>query len=103
MLNCLPSPPTQEGIGLEAVQQTATALAIAFGATPTAGELGTGGGVASPTPEGSGGTTGQLPQTGFFDEVVGGGRNGVGLIVLMGFGLVGVIFISRRLRAVNDK
>jgi hypothetical protein len=96
---------TLPGPSLSDVQATASALAIAFGATPTPDvTLGAGGGTV-PTQEGatSGGTTGALPETGFFDDIAGGGRNGVGLIVLMGFGLVGVIFISRRLRAVNEK
>ena len=89
-------PPTSD---IQSVAQTATALAIALGgATPTI-DLGIGGGGDVPTQEGVVTTGGQLPQTGFFDEVIGGGRNGVGIIIMMGFGLVGVIFISRRLRA----
>jgi hypothetical protein len=97
-------PPTQEGVPIEAVQQTATALALTFApqtaVVPDDGGVSGGGDV--PTREGTTGGTGQLPDSGFFDDI-GGGRDGVGVVVLMGFGLVGVIFISRRLRAVNNK
>ncbi len=44
-----------------------------------------------------------LPETGIFDDVVGGGRNGIGVLALAVFGLVGVIVVSRRLRTVNDR
>ncbi len=44
-----------------------------------------------------------LPETGIFDDVVGGGRNGIGVLALAVFGLVGVIAVSRRLRSVNDR
>jgi hypothetical protein len=95
-------PPTSTGISIEAVAQTATALAAALGATPTTAlDGGQSGGGDVPTREGPSTTSGQLPDAGFFDEA--GGRDGVGIAVLMGFGLVGVIFISRRLRAANTK
>ncbi len=44
-----------------------------------------------------------LPETGIFDDVVGGGRNGIGVLALAVFGLIGVIAVSRRLRTVNDR
>lgn len=80
---------------VEAVQQTATALFLAFQASPTA-EVGTpiGGGVgARPT---------ALPDTGLLDDVVSGGTQGLGAFFLVAFGLIGVIFVSRRLRAANQ-
>ncbi len=43
-----------------------------------------------------------LPETGIFDDVVGGGRNGIGVLALTVVGLVGVIFVSRRLRSANE-
>jgi hypothetical protein len=91
-----------DGVSIDEVQQTATALALTFAPqTPVITDDGIGGG-GNEIPTQEGGTTGQLPDTGFFDDM-GGGRDGVGVVVLMGFGLVGVIFISRRLRAVNNK
>jgi hypothetical protein len=42
-----------------------------------------------------------LPDTGLFDDITSG--ENMGLIMLLAFGLVGVIFGARRLRAMNDK
>ncbi|MFN8561411.1 MAG: hypothetical protein U0703_07280 [Anaerolineae bacterium] len=39
-----------------------------------------------------------LPQTGLFEDVVGGGTGGIGVLALSVIGLVGVIVVSRRLR-----
>jgi cytoskeletal protein RodZ len=44
-----------------------------------------------------------LPDTGLFDEVAGGGRDGIGMLALAVVGLVGVIVISRRLRSSGDE
>lgn len=95
-----PTPsPTQPGgaIDTTSVALTATYLADLFNQ---------GGGFASPTVEG--GTGGQvistaLPDTGLFDDVAAGNSNSMGLIALAAFGLVGVIVISRRLRATSTK
>lgn len=89
---------TPQQVGVEAVAQTATALAALFGQQPTeVADLGQGGGEI-PTQEGQPRPT-ALPDTGLLDDIVGGGSNSIGLLVLLGFGLVGVIMISRRLRA----
>lgn len=87
--------PTGGGISsVQEVQQTATALFLAFQSSPTA-EVGTpvGGGVVRPT---------ALPDTGLLDDVVAGGAQGLGAFFLAAIGLIGVIFVSRRLRAVNQ-
>ena len=87
---------------LLAVNQTATAIAGAFltaTAQAGAGEL--------PTQE-IGPTQGfptvmptALPDTGLFDDIAGGGRDGIGWLALAVIGLVGVIVVSRRLRSSN--
>jgi len=88
--------PTPEGIGVNEVAQTATALFEVFQAqTPQAG-----------TPTQEAGIGGQIiptaiPDTGLFDDIASGGP-GMNTIVLMALGLVGVIFLSRRLRASNE-
>lgn len=83
--------------GLESVNMTATAIAGAFlTATAQAGAAGTP--IATipaqivPT---------ALPQTGLFEDVV-GGNGGVGVLALAVVGLVGVIVVSRRLRSSGD-
>lgn len=114
--------PTEEGgtepqggtpVSLPAVQQTATALAQLFAASPTPA----GGGEVQPTDITGGGTTdggtggaatqepgtstsgqgggGNLPDTGLFDEVFQGNPS---LIFLAAFGLLGVIVFSRSVR-----
>jgi len=87
-------------VSLPAVAQTATALAQILGQQPT---LEQGGGAASPTAEGTtfGPRPTALPDTGLFDDIAGGTPGGLGGIVLAIVGLVGVIVISRRLRANN--
>jgi len=89
---------------LSSVQMTATALAILFGATPTP-ETGIVDGTTPvpgiptvpgvPTPIGG---LDELPDTGVFDDVI---ASGPGTVVLMAFGLLGVIIVSRRLRSSN--
>jgi len=71
--------------------------------TPSTDDDGTGAGDATPTREvgvGVGGAAtpvpGTLPQTGFGDN-----PSDVGVIALMAFGLLGIIFGARRLRAAN--
>jgi len=74
---------------------TATALAAILqpptqsSAQPTAA-------IGGATPVVSSGGTGELPDTGLFDEM---GAGGVGMFFAMAFGLLGVIFLSRRIRA----
>lgn len=86
-------------VSLPAVAQTATALAAIL-QQPT---LDQGGGVASPTAEGTtfGPRPTALPDTGLFDDIAGGSPGGLGAILLAIAGLIGVIVISRRLRASN--
>lgn len=91
---------TPEPITLLDAQLTATALAeIYLGLTPTGNETPTRE-VSGPVDAGTGGPTvvtrpGQLPETGFMDE-------NLSLLVLAAFGLLGVIFASRRLRSLNS-
>ncbi len=86
------------GVSADAVALTATALANLLaptqelftaipGATVTA---------FAPIPT-------ALPQTGIFEDVVGGGRDGLGMIAMAAVGLLGVIVVSRRLRSTNNK
>jgi hypothetical protein len=98
-------PPTQEVqvIGPDAVAQTATALAILL--APPDGQ----GGGEIPTQEFFPTVTipgvpvpTALPDTGFFEDLAAGNAN-VGMMVLLGFGLVGVILLSRWLRTLNNK
>ncbi len=96
--------PVPNGGGIEAVNQTATAIAGAF-LTATAQAFTPGAVTTTAVPAQAFPTavvTG-LPRTGLFDDVVGGGRNGMGILALAVFGLVGVIFVSRRLRVSNDR
>lgn len=92
-------PPTIE---INAVAQTATALAMIL--QPTVNGQG-GGVVATPTIEGAlpgpGPLPTALPDTGLFDDLAAGNPAGVGGLMLAVFGLLGVIVISRRLRAAN--
>jgi hypothetical protein len=89
-------PTAVQQTSLDAVNATATAIAQAFiNATQTALAAGVvvtpaPGVTLVPTPE-------ELPDTGLFDELAGDGEN-MGLLALMVVGLVGVVFISRRLR-----
>lgn len=93
------------GNGLEAVNQTATAIAGAF-LTATAQAV-TPDAITATIPAQQAGfptlAVTALPDTGLFDDVVGGGTNGVGVLALAVFGLVGVIIVSRRLRSTNDR
>src|SRR5690606_9597289 len=79
--------PTQESIDANAVALTATSLALTLAPQPTV-DLGT------PTPSFVALPT-ALPDTGLFDDVAAGGRDGIGVIALGAVGLVGVPVISR--------
>lgn len=91
------SPPT---IAINAVAQTATALALLL--QPTIGDQG-GGVVASPTAEGTSiaGLPTALPDTGLFDDLAAGNTSSLGGLLLATLGLVGLIVVSRRVRAAN--
>lgn len=101
------TPTMQATSPLEAINQTATAIAAAF-QTATAQAAGpdvTPEPQEFPTPEILPPTPGfptiaptALPETGLFDTIASGGSDGIGLLALAVVGLVGVIFISRRLR-----
>ncbi|MBZ0292673.1 MAG: hypothetical protein K8L99_08955 [Anaerolineae bacterium] len=84
---------------INAVAQTATALAGVL-QPPTEVADGQGGGVvATPTGEGFGEPLPTaLPDTGLFDDLAAGGGGSLGLLALAIVGLAGVIFVSRRLR-----
>lgn len=88
-------PTTVSTSSLDAVNATATAIAQAFiNATQTALAVGA---PTSPPPGVTVVPTQEvLPDTGLFDELAGG--DSFGLLALMVFGLVGVVFVSRRLR-----
>jgi hypothetical protein len=87
-------PPT---IAINAVAQTATALAQILQPTVGGAQV-----VATPTGEGQVPTLPTaLPDTGLFDDLAAGGTASLGGLVLAIAGLIGVIFISRRLRAAN--
>jgi hypothetical protein len=95
--------PTAPAPSIGDVQLTATALALLLqqpgvggGPTPTPEVLGTPGTPAAPRPT-------ALPQTGFFDDVMAGSISSMGALALMALGLVGVIVVSRRLRAANNR
>lgn len=96
--------PTGDAPEISAIQQTATAIESLFNATPTPeGDTGNGviNGAATRPPGGTDGTdvTPQqpdgLPDAGLFDDVVQGGP---GMLFLAVVGLLGVIFVSRRVR-----
>ncbi len=94
--------PTAGGSGgLESVNMTATAIAGAF-LTATAQAFTPGAIIASPQAAFPTALATKLPQTGIFEDVVNGGNNGLGILALTVVGLVGVIAVSRRLRAVNS-
>ena len=77
------------------VQLTATALAeLYLQLTPGDGTPTREVGVIIATEAPPGVRPGELPETGFVDE-------NIGVLMLMAFGLMGVIFASRRLRAIN--
>ncbi len=83
----------------EDVQLTATALAQLLlgqggGPSPTAEVLTPGTPSVQPT---------RLPQTGFFDDLAASGSGGTTMLALMALALVGVIVVSRRLRAANNR
>lgn len=83
------------GVPVGAVEQTATALALILRPDLiTPGVSTPVGGRATPTP------FADLPNTGIFDDVVGTDPS---LIMLLAFGLLGVIFVSRGLRVANRK
>lgn len=91
---------------LDAVNQTATAIAGAF-LTATA-NAGGGVGAGEPTPEtfvtavvtlGLTPIPTALPDTGLFDDVMGGDMGSMGALALALVGLVGVIAVARRLRS----
>jgi hypothetical protein len=86
---------------LSAINQTATAIAAQFLTATAAADAGSA--EATPTQDGFAPVVRPtaLPQTGLFDDVVGGGRDGVGLLALAVVGLVGVIVIARRLRSTD--
>lgn len=107
-----PMPTQGESVSLSAVQQTATALANIFDATPTQADivpttqLGQGGGIATtvavagtPNP-GQGGGQEALPDTGLIDDVFGGNPM---TVVLLAFGLFGLILVSRGIRSANSQ
>jgi hypothetical protein len=92
----LAATPTQAPLDANAIAITATYLAGFLQPTVATTQI-----AIAPTQEVSGGTpTGPLPtalpNTGFFDDATGSG--GLGLLLLMAGALVGVIFVSRRLR-----
>ncbi len=81
-----------------AIALTATALADVFnGLTQTAQAGGGGGQLPQATDPPGLATPTALPEAGLFDEFVGGG-NSLTFIALAAFGLLGVIFFSRRMR-----
>jgi hypothetical protein len=96
-----PPTPTRDIGGLSGPAQTATAIAGILYGTPQDG---------NPTvdPNGVGGTAvptvapTALAQTGLFDGLSGGG-SGFALVLIMAFGLIGVIFGSRSLRSANNR
>ncbi len=92
--------------GVNSINLTATAIANAFlsatqaAVTPGAETMTSVPAQAFPTISAQ---ATALPETGIFEDVVGGGRNGIGVLALAVVGLVGVIFVSRRLRSVNER
>ncbi len=94
--------PTPTNGGLEAVNMTATAIAGAF-LTATAQAFTPGVTVTAVLTAFPQSVATQLPQTGIFEDVAGGGSGGIGVLALAVFGLVGVIVVSRRLRTVNSQ
>lgn len=88
------TPTPESGIpSLNAVQQTATALAELFSQQPTQVVVTPGPGIVPTQP-------GALPDSGLFDDLAGGNPS---LLFLAAFGLLGVIFVTRRLRSGNRK
>ena len=92
-------PPT---IAVDAVALTATALADLLQPTLVANGSG-GGAVATPTIEGGSGPIlpTALPDTGLFDDLAAGGTGSMTGLFLAALGLIGMIIVSRRVRAVN--
>lgn len=91
-----PPEETQQVPQIGDVAATATAIALALGNQPTV----------QPT-DAVGGQEGQplptrIPDTGLFDDISGGGAD-LGLLALIAFGLVGVIFGARSLRGTNNR
>jgi len=97
----VPTEPGENVGGPSDIDATATALREVFlSLTPGEGEFGTGG-EATATPERPGAVPTALPDTGLFDGDSSNG--GLGVIALLAFGLVGVIFGARTLRAANNR
>lgn len=98
--------PTQEVLGTQVisvsdVEMTATALVSFFEQPEPTLDQTDGGIVVVPTPiPGSVTPADSLPDTGLFDDLAASGA-GPGVLFLMAFGLLGVIFVSRRLRGTN--
>jgi hypothetical protein len=91
--------------GLNSIEQTGTALAVTFQALTQQAVLLTATSEVAPTAEGGFQPIARptaLPDTGLFDDITGGGRDGLGLLALAVVGLVGVIVVSRRMRSRND-
>lgn len=87
-----PTPTESTGVNPDAVALTATALALTLQAPrPTL------------PPEATLPGATRLPETGLYDDLTGGGAGGLGVVALMAFGLLGVIVVSRRLRASVNK
>lgn len=115
-LDSLPSPtleipPTS---ALSVINQTATAITGAFLTATAEAAAGAGGMLAVGTPTSETGgvivtpgfptaipTLSSLPDTGLFDDIVGGDSAGLSALGLGVVGLVGVIVVSRRLRNSN--
>lgn len=91
-----PSPTTGGVTSLEAVAQTATALAGLLVPTVEQGAFPT------PTAEGGAPLPTALPNTGLFDDLATGSAS-PGVLALMVVGLLGLIVASRRLRASVSK
>jgi hypothetical protein len=89
---------TPSGGGLASINMTATAIAGAF-LTATAQAATPGSVIITAEPQQ---VPTALPDTGLFDDVVSDG-SGFGMLALAVVGLVGVIFVSRRLRSSNNK
>ena len=89
--------PTDDGgtDPLLAAQMTATALADIFNQTPGGPPTVPVGGQQTQVPVTTGGTTGELPDTGVFDDLASGNA---GVFFLMAFGLIGAIVVSRGVR-----
>jgi len=102
-LDATPTLATPTADPLQAVNQTATAIAGAFlTATAQAAQILGGSPTATFSPLATAAfptlVPTALPDTGLFDEIASGGRDGIGVLALAVIGLVGVIVVSRRVR-----